>query len=78
MMSPTVWLTDSVTWVEVAALALLVVVIDLVSVAARAARRHFAMEGDEGSDVSPNTRDMVVGGKGRESCRRCIVVRYKG
>ena len=75
MMSPTVWLTDSVTWVEVAALALLVVVIDLVSVAAR---RHFAMEGDEGSDVSPNTRDMVVGGKGRESCRRCIVVRYKG
>jgi hypothetical protein len=49
-MLSTVWLTDSVTRV-VAALALLVVVIDVVSVAARAARRHFAMEGDEDSDV---------------------------
>ena len=49
-MLSTVWLTDSVTRV-VAALALLVVVIDVVSVAARAAMRHFAMEGDEDSDV---------------------------
>ena len=66
------------TWVEVAALALLVAVIDVLVVAGAARRPKFAMEGNERSDVSPKTRDMVMGGKGRESCWRCIVVRFKG